>query len=115
MEFTCIVHSKLYSKNNRKYIDIQIPYDYIEKIRSVHNSLSHKLTKPHIHIPLNHDILTIKVPFKNNRISCLVKGVTTLYEIEPGEQLKVKIQWCGVWEWKDNCGIAWKLVQVDSS
>ena len=112
MDFTCILDSKLYVKNNKRYIDLLLPYDVLERVSRIHVSCASQLVKDRIQMPLNDRVLTVKVPFRNNRVSCLVKGHKTIYEMEVGETVDVKIQWCGVWEFKDFCGVAWKLSQL---
>lgn len=115
MDFVANFNSKLYTKNDKKYIDIKIPPEQMNTIHSIHQSYGSRLTKPNVQLPLNGDVLTIKVPYRNNRISCRVRGVKTLYEVEVGDKVNVVIENCGVWTYGDFCGIAWKLSQAEIS
>lgn len=115
MDFVGILDSKLYTKNEKKYLDIKVPQEPLNIFQRIHQSYYPRLTKPNIQFPLRGNVLTVKVPYKNNRISCLVKGTKTLYEAEVGDKITVTVENCGVWNYGDFCGVAWKLAYAEIS
>ena len=63
---------------------------------------------------LQGEILTVKVPFKNDKIACKVVGNKTLYDLIKGDNINVMVEYCGVWNVNNYCGPSWKLISLDS-
>lgn len=107
----CKLNEKIYTKNNKKYIDIELSNETIKTIKEIHEKSKTYLKNQNVHDPLSGKILRVKVPWNNNRIMC--KTDEYFYEIEKDEPIKVNIEYCGVWNVGDYSGVAWKLVLIN--
>ena len=113
MNFQCEVVLPMYVKNNKRYLDISVPCDQIDKIREIHNELRTTLRKNHFQDPLEGSVLKVKVPYRNNRVSCKIVGITPIQELVRGDPIRVEIKFCGTWEMGDYCGVSWKLNLIE--
>jgi len=105
------VSSPMYSKNSKQYLDILL--DDAEKVRDTHQKSS-EYFKPTSKIidPLVQKTLTVKVPWKYDRVMCSVLGLKTIQELVTGDTISATIDFCGVWDVNNFCGPSWKLVNL---
>ena len=103
LEFSCLISRTLYEFSNKKYMNLLLDADTTSRINRV------QFIKVDIN-PLIGNILKVKVPFRYRKIDFPVKGDKTLYELEEGNEVRVKIKCCGVWKVDDLNGYAWKFV-----
>lgn len=112
MNFTCAVALPMYERNSKKYMDFALAeYDTIT-VREIHSICMKR--KPIFQDPLEGSVLKVKIPFRNNRVSCRVSGVKTIHELARGDVVSISIKNCGTWEVGDYCGIAWKLNLIET-
>ena len=114
MNFECEVVLPLYVKNNKRYIDISVPTDHMYTINQIHGEMRSCSKKNHFQDPLEGSVLKVKVPYRNNRVSCKIVGLTPIQELARGDPIKVDLKFCGSWEIGDYSGVAWKLNQVET-
>lgn len=110
MKVVCNVHSTLYEVNKKKYLDFTLTPEDIGRIEMVHKDSYNKLTKRNIRIPLEGNILKVKVPMRGLK----TLGTKTVYELRRGDPVTVTLGWCGVWEYGDFCGLAWKINLIET-
>jgi hypothetical protein len=105
------VSSPMYSKNSKMYLDIVL--DNSEKVRDTHQKSS-EYFKPKSKIidPLVQTTLTVKVPWKYDRVMCSVLGLKTIRELVTGDTISATINFCGIWDVNNFCGPSWKLVNI---
>ena len=111
MNFDCEVVLPLYTKNNKHYIDVSVPCEYTETIRNIHNELR---SGGHFQDPLEGSVLKVKVPHRNNRVSCRIIGLTPVQELARGDRVWVDIKFCGLWKAGDYQGVSWKLNLIET-
>jgi len=104
----------MYEVNKKKYIDVRLPSDILERVQRIHKQSEKDLRANHIQNPLERNVLKVKVPYARNRVTCRVQGVKTIQELVAGDAVKVTLDWCGVWEVGDYCGMAWKLSLIET-
>ena len=104
----CEVHEPMYKLNSAWYIDIKI--EKPEEIERIHNRSRHTVS------PLNGDVLSVKVPFRYNRVMCTVLGIRTIQELVKGDKIMVELEYGGVWENKNTGHFApsWKIKRLSS-
>ena len=114
MQIQCDIHSVLYEVNNKKYIDLSLSDESLNIVIEKHKESYNRLTKRNIRIPLENNVLKVKVPFKNKRISCTTLGGKTIYELKPGDNVTVLLIYNGPWTYGDFCGLAWTLNLIET-
>lgn len=110
MKVACSVQSGLYEVNKKKYLDLALTPDDAEKIENVHKDSYDKLRKRNIRIPLEGNILKVKVPLRGLKTI----GTKTVHELRRGDPVTVTLDWCGAWEYGDFCGLAWKINLIET-
>jgi len=106
LKIICLVEKEMFERNKKKYMQFRVDEQHI---RSIQDSKDYLLNKKYIDDPLDKDILTIKVPFRYNRVMCSITGDKTIYELNKGDKVNADIEYCGTWSVGDYCGHAWKL------
>ena len=89
MQVTCDIHHGIYEVNNKKYIDLALPDDFIAVVLKKHQESYSRLNK------------------KN------VRG-KTIYELIPGDTVTVLLLYNGPWVYGDFCGLAWTLNLIET-
>jgi hypothetical protein len=107
------VAEPFYTKNNKKYIHIELHSWDCTQIYDVHETFKKYMTKKNVQNPLEGNILKIKVPFLKNRVMCKTNGDKIIQEHEKGDEFNGVITYCGVWAIGDFCGPSWKLESVE--
>lgn len=106
----CKIEEELYEKNAKKYLKLKLSTNDVLRVIEIHKKMYDVLTLPHVEIPLEGDILKVKVPYRYNRVMCKFHGSKVVQEMKKGDVVEVKIQCMGPWFYKPKyCGIAWKL------
>jgi len=100
----------MYSKNDKKYLDVTLDQNSLEKVRDIHH-VSSNYFKPTSKVidPLVQNTLTVKVPWKYDRVACSVLGLKTIQELVIGDHISATIEFCGVWDVNNFCGPSWKV------
>ena len=109
MKVECIVNRGLYETNNKKYIDIELSPEDTQIVTESHRNSYDKLTKRNTRIPLDGNVLKVKIPFRNKRVSCITLGDKTVYELLPGDKIDIVLTYNGAWSYGDFCGLAWTV------
>jgi hypothetical protein len=58
------------------------------------------------------DEIRLKIPFRYNRVMCIVTGDKTVQEMIPGDKVLVKMKNCGRWEIGEYSGICYKCEEI---
>lgn len=111
MNFACEVVLPMYVKNNKRYIDISVPCEYIDTIRQIHNEIRYS---NRFQDPLEGSVLKVKVPYRNNRVFCKIVGLTPIQELSRGDPIRVDLKFCGSWKMGDYQGVSWKLNLIET-
>ena len=110
MKVVCNVHSGLYDVNKKRYLDLNLSPEDTERVERVHKDSYDSLRRKNIRIPLEGNILKVKVPMRGLK----TLGTKTVYELRRGDPVTVTLGWCGVWEYGDFCGLAWKINLIET-
>ena len=108
----CRIATPMYEKNQKKYIEFELIDPIKKRIEAVHNYTNDYITKRFMN-PLQGNILKVKIPFRYGRVTCKVGGINTIQEMQNGDTVEVNIEFCGVWEFGDFCGLSWKLTSIE--
>ena len=114
LDFTCRVHEKLYTKNEKKYLDLELLDPTVKRIEEVHIAWNDFLQKGKLMNPLEGNILKVKIPYRYNRATCKIEGKKLIYELDRGDLITVNLEYCGVWQVGDYCGPSWKVTKIVS-
>jgi len=109
----CMIEDPLYTNNQKKYLGLCIPDSFIGTIEDIHSRSEHLLAKRNIS-PLQKNVLKIKVPYKFNRVACKVSGNKIVHDLKKGDMVTVNMEFCGVWNVGDFCGLSWKLIMIET-
>lgn len=109
----CTIEDPLYTNNQKKYLGLHLPDSFIRKIEDIHSRSEHLLTKRNVS-PLQENVLKIKVPYKFNRVTCKVTGNKIVQDLVKGDIVTVNMEFCGVWDVGDFCGMSWKLTMIET-
>ena len=115
IKIDCQVGSPMYTKNAKKYLDLILDQSSFEKVRDVHQASS-QYFKPTSKVidPLVQKTLTVKVPWKYERVACSVLGLKTIQELVTDDRVSATIEFCGIWDVNNFCGPSWKLINISS-
>lgn len=108
MKFVAKVHEPMYEFNDKKYIRFIIPSKVSEIIERMHSRKLHLLTNKNIDIPLDGNILTVKVPFRYRRVMCTVEG-KPVQSLTKGDEVDVEVDFKGAWNVGNYSGFSWVL------
>ncbi len=114
MKFLTTVHTPMYDHNDKKYIRLVIPENYIEVVRRSHINKSRFIKNSHVDNPLDGNVLTVKVPFRYRRVMCDVQG-QPVQSLIKGCEVEVDIEFMGVWNTGNYSGYSWKIASITSS
>ena len=110
--FTCAIQSSFNERNKKRYLELNLSENDVDKILKLHKSTSSLLKNTKIKNPLDGNILEIKVPFRYNKVSCVVSGNKTVQELVRGDRVEVKAEFCGPWNIGEWSGFAWKILEI---
>jgi hypothetical protein len=108
------VHEPMYEFNNKKYIRFIIPSKVSEIIERMHTQRWHFLSNQNLDIPLDGNILTVKVPFRYRRVMCEVRG-RPVQSLIKGDEVEVEVDFKGYWNVGNYSGFSWLLSSSSTS
>ena len=106
MRTSCRIYDPLFSRNDKKYIKIELPQDVAKSIEAIHKKKQTTLD------PLEGHILCVKVPWRYNRIMCKNDG-RSIYEATRGTIALVEIEYKGPWFVNEFSGHTWVLKYIN--
>lgn len=114
VNISCVskVLKPIYTYNQKKYIDLELPIEVVRRVEQVHEKSASQLNKENKVNPLHCEKLKVKVPFKYNKVTCKMPG-KLIYEALQGDRVKVNLEYCGVWSVGEYCGHSWKLTMFN--
>ena len=110
MKFKAKVYEPMYEFNNKKYIRFIIPGDISVIIDRMHTKKWHLLKNGNLDIPLDGNILKVKVPFRYRRVMCEVRG-RPIQSLCNGDELEVVLDFKGAWNIENYSGFSWVLLR----
>lgn len=113
LKLECTIGAPMYTKNLKKYIEFVLDKSSFEKVLDVHQQSS-QYFKPTSKVidPLVQSTLTVKVPWKYDRVACSVLGLKTIQEMVTDDKVSATIEFCGIWDVNNFCGPSWKLINI---
>lgn len=112
LQFDCKISSPMIMRNNKQYIEFELNQNTRDHIHNIHISSNQFFTTKLVNV-LEGSVIKIKVPFRYNKITCKVSGSKTMYELGKDDEVKVTIEYCGIWNVNGFCGPSWKLVSLE--
>ena len=114
MKFVVTIHEPMYEFNGKKYIRFIIPSKVSEIIERMHTQRWHFLSNQNLDIPLDGNILTVKVPFRYRRVMCEVRG-RPVQSLIKGDEVEVEVDFKGYWNVGNYSGFSWILSSSSTS
>jgi hypothetical protein len=114
MKFVVTIREPMYEFNNKKYIRFIIPSKVSEIIERMHTQRWHFLSNQNLDIPLDGNILTVKVPFRYRRVMCEVRG-RPVQSLIKGDEVEVEVDFKGYWNVGNYSGFSWILSSSSTS
>ncbi len=114
LNFKCKISEKLYTRNEKKYLDLELLDPTVKRIEEVHVASNEYLRSGKLMNPLEGNILKVKIPFRYKKPTCKIDGNKLLYELDKGDIVNVNIEYCGVWQVGEYCGPSWKVTMIIS-
>lgn len=112
----CVVAEPFYERNSKKYMNIGLHENTVQRIEKIHQDSNGLLKTTHIVPVLFDNILKVKIPWRYNRAMCNVTGPKGLQSLNKGDIITATIQYCGVWtSSNDYSGVSWKITDVDTN
>lgn len=108
MAFECRIATPMYERNQKRYLEFELMEPIVKRVRAIHEQTSDWFVDP-----LQGNTLKVKVPYRYNRVTCKVGGIRTIQEMQEGDTVSVRIEFCGVWKVGDYRGLSWKLVSIE--
>ena len=109
MKFQVSIFTPMYEHNNKKYIRVLLNDHDMKRVLFSHNK--HNLVTKHVEDPLEGHVLTIKVPFRYNRVMCRFEGVP-VQSLKEGDDVEIDVSFMGKWTYEDYSGYTWKLSYI---
>lgn len=85
----------------RKYMKIELDEEAKNEVLKTHNK---KMFQEGVN-PLDDNILSVKIPYRYNRVDCQVLGITPVEDLQPGDEIFTTVQFCGAWK----SGLYWRF------
>ncbi len=111
-EISCTVDQAMKDVSGKKYLFLNIGDAARVRIHDIHKESNQHMKGTLVNV-LEGNILKIKVPYKYNKVTCTVSGNKAVQELVKGDQVKVIIEYCGVWTVNGYCGPSWKLFSLE--
>lgn len=108
MKFIGEIYEPLYEYNNKKYIRVLMTPQDTEKIKKFHDKYPRQRFDP-----LDGNILTIKVPYRYNRVMTKMSGTKGVSSFVRGDKVECGIEFKGAWKVDDmHSGLTWVLKET---
>jgi len=108
MKFVGEIYEPLYVHNERKYIRILIPPQVSSKVFQMQNKYPRQRFNP-----LDGNILTVKVPYRYNRVMVKMNGLKGVSCFVRGDKIEFVVDFKGIWKIDDNhSGYTWILKET---
>lgn len=111
-EFSCAIDQPMKDVSGKKYIFLQLSEAVRTRVHGVHMDSNQHLHGKLVNV-LEGSTLKVKVPYKYNKVTCKVLGNKAVQELAKGDQVKVTIEYCGVWAVNGYCGPSWKVFSLE--
>lgn len=109
MRFEVSIFTPMYEHNNKRYIRVLLNDYDMKRVWFSHHR--HELTTRHVDDPLEGHVLTIKVPYRYNRVMCRFEGVP-VQSLKIGDEVEIDASFMGKWTYEDYSGYTWKLSYI---
>lgn len=107
----CEIEEELFDFNNKKFFKLKLKENSRRSIEIIQKNSSRKILNDIILDPLNGDVLTVKVPYRYNRVMCKVEE-KPIQSLKVGDRVQVQIDFTGVWNVGCHSGYTWKLKEL---
>tara|TARA_B100000767_G_scaffold202313_1_gene189206 strand:+ start:421 stop:741 length:321 start_codon:yes stop_codon:yes gene_type:complete len=101
----------MYDHNDKKYIRVIIDDEFYKIVMRKQSFSEHFVRGKNVDNPLYGNILTVKVPFRYNRVSCKFEGAP-VQSLQQGNFVDIDVDYMGVWNTGDYSGYTWKLKYI---
>jgi hypothetical protein len=109
------VYEPMYDYNDKKYIRITVDNRTRDYIQGLQESKSRFIVnKTRVDVPLDGNVLTIKVPFRYRRVMCTVEGDTPVQSLAKGDKVKILANFSGAWNVANHSGYAWVIKTIQT-
>ena len=109
MRFVSDVHQPMFEHNGKQYIRVIVSDADARKVRYMQQK--HILTTRHQDIPLDGNILTVKVPYRYNRVMCRFEGAP-VQSLKQGDRVDFDAIFMGKWNVGEYSGLTWKMTYI---
>jgi len=108
MKFSGEIYEPLYDYNNKKYIRVLIPPQVSDRVKQFHDKYPRQRFDP-----LDGNILTLKVPFRYNRVMTKMSGSKGVSSFVRGDRVLFDADFKGAWKVDDlHSGLTWVLKET---
>ncbi len=101
----CKINKPMYEVGTRKYMKIELDDETRNKVFRTQDK---KNLQEGIN-PLKDNILSVKVPYRYNRVDCQVRGITPIEDLKPGDEIFTTVHFCGAWK----SGLYWRFNLIE--
>lgn len=110
MKFVGEIYEPLYEYNTRMYIRVLISPIIAQRVMSLQNKYPRQKFNP-----LDGNILTLKVPYRYNRVMTKMSGNKGVSSFVLGDKVEMTVEFKGVWKLDDeHSGYTWILKETVS-
>ena len=108
------VYKTPYERSGKKYMDILLNDNDMKYVQDLQILQYMKNETPFFN-PLDGNILTIKIPWRYNKIDYIHVGLTTIFEICENDPIYVELNFKGLWGTKTAHGFSWVLHTMNTN
>ena len=114
LNFTGHITEPFHEYNGKKYIQIFLTPTVKRRIIEIEDGLKGYFKQgATVTNPRDGDVLRVKVPYRYNRVTCEVRGLTPVQDLKVKQTVDVTVQFCGIWAVNDYTGLSWKLLSIE--
>ena len=110
------IQTPIYERGDKKYIDVRLSDIDATNARHLHDLTDTiKDTRTVFYDPLVDNVLTIKVPWRYNKIDYKHDGLYTIFDLVEGDAVDLVAIFKGLW-WTDTShGLSWVLQSMNTN
>ena len=105
------VHTPMYAIDKRMYMKLKLDDTSRQKLDDHHKKEAAKYKMICPPSKLQHDILQLKIPWRYNRVMCIVNGLTPVEDMLENHSVVCTIEFCGSF----TLGMFWKIFSISSA
>jgi hypothetical protein len=104
-----VIYEPMFEHNGKWYVRVTLDDAMARRVQFTHSK--NPIDAKHIDDPLLGNVLTVKVPYRYNRVMCTFEGAP-VQSLKRGDEIKMDMTFMGRWFVGEYSGYTWKMTYI---